>query len=93
VKEKDKVQGGYVVKVGPGYSVHDPNVVVEEPWSMKRKQELRYVPLQASEGDYALFLREAAIEVEYEGKKYMIVPHSALLALVRTELVDEEGHN
>lgn len=91
VKEKDKVQGGYVIKIGPGYPVHDPNVVLEEPWSSKKKQDLKYIPLQASEGDYALFLKDAAIEIEFEDKKYLIVPHSAILALVRTEITEGDG--
>src|SRR5512139_2854879 len=89
VKEKEKVQGGYVVKTGPGYPVHDPNVVLEEPWLEHKKKELRYMPLQAAEGDYAIFLKEAGVEIEFEGKKYLIVPHSAILALVRTDLVVE----
>lgn len=89
VKAKEKVQGGYIVTVGPGYPVSDPNAVVEEPWSTKRREELKYIPLQAMEGDYAIFLKDAAVELEYEGKKYQIVPHSALLALVRTEFAEE----
>ena len=83
VREKEKVIGGYVVKSGPGYAIHDP--VSEESWSGDRK-ELKYIPLQAVEGDYAIFLKESAIEIEFEGKKYLIVPHSAILALVRTDL-------
>lgn len=89
VKEKEKVQGGYIVKTGPGYPVHDPNSVIEEPWSSRTSRELRFIPLQAAEGDYAIFLKDAAIEIEYDGKKFQIVPHSAILALMRTELVDE----
>ncbi len=89
VKEKEKVMGGHTVKVGPGYPVHDPNVVIEEPWSSKNKLEMKYIPLQASEGDYAIFLRDAAVEIEFEGKKYLIVPHSAILALVRTEISED----
>ncbi len=85
VREKEKVIGGYVVKAGPGYTVHDPGA--GEPWSSD-KIELKYIPLQAVEGDYAIFLKESAIEIEFEGKKYLIVPHSAILALVRTELED-----
>jgi co-chaperonin GroES (HSP10) len=88
VKEKDKVQGGYVVKVGPGYPVHDPNIS-DEPWTVSRKKELKYIPLQAAEGDYAIFLKDSAVEIEFEGKKYLIVPHSAMLALVRTEITEE----
>ncbi len=86
VKEKEKVVGGYVVKTGPGYAVPDP--VPEEPWK-NRQKELKYIPLQASEGDYAIFLKESAVEIEFEGKKYLIVPYSAILALVRTEIVEE----
>lgn len=88
VKEKEKVHGGYVIKVGPGYPVHDPNSA-DEPWTAKKRQELKFIPLQAAEGDYAIFLKESAVEIEFEGKKYLIVPHSSLLALVRTELVNE----
>lgn len=92
VKEKEKVSGGRVVRTGPGYPVHDPNLVMEEPWSSKSRPEMKYLPLQASEGDYALFLRDAGVEIEFEGLKYLIVPHSAILALVRTEL-SEDIHN
>lgn len=83
VREKEKVIGGYVVKTGPGYAI--PDAGADESWSSTRK-ELKYIPLQAVEGDYAIFLKESAIEIEFEGKKYLIVPHSAILALVRTEL-------
>ena len=89
VKEKEKVVGGYVVKTGPGYVVHDP--VSEESFTSNKKKELKYIPLQAAEGDYAIFLKEAAIEIEFEGKKYLIVPHSAILTLVRTEITEGES--
>jgi len=29
VKEKEKVRGGYVVKVGPGYPMPDPNSIAD----------------------------------------------------------------
>lgn len=83
VREKEKVIGGYVVKTGPGYAIQDAGS--GESWSSE-KRELKYIPLQAVEGDYAIFLKESAIEIEFDGKKYLIVPHSAILALVRTEL-------
>jgi chaperonin GroES len=50
---------------------------------------MKYIPLQASEGDYALFLKDAAVEIEFEGRKYLIVPHSAILAIVRTEIAED----
>lgn len=89
VREKNKVQGGYVIKIGPGYPVHDPNLMLEEPWASRRNPDLKYIPLQALEGDFAIYLKDAAVEIEFEEKKYLIVPHSAILALVRTELVEE----
>jgi chaperonin GroES len=89
VKEKEKVASGYVVKTGPGYAVHDPNIS-EEPWATGMKKEVKYMPLQSNEGDYAIFLRESAVEIEFEDKKYLIVPHSAILALVRIEITEGE---
>jgi chaperonin GroES len=87
VKEKEKVIGGYVVKTGPGYAI--PAMVPEESWVSNKQKELKYIPLQAIEGDYAIFLREAGTEIEFEGKKYLIVPHSAILALVRSDIEDK----
>ena len=89
VREKEKVLSGYVVKTGPGYPVPDPTVS-DEPWAAGRKREVKYVPLQATAGDYAIFLKEAAVEIEFEEKKYLIVPHSAILALVRIDLTEME---
>jgi co-chaperonin GroES (HSP10) len=50
---------------------------------------VKYLPLQAAEGDYAIFLKESAMEIEFEDKKYLIVPHSAILVLVRTEILED----
>lgn len=85
VREKEKVAMGKVVKVGPGYPIPNPNYTEDEPWS-SQKDPMRYIPLQAKEGDYAIFLREQAIEVEFEETKYLIVPQSAVMMLVRDEL-------
>jgi co-chaperonin GroES (HSP10) len=90
VKAKEKVIGGYVVKAGPGYAIHDPNVS-DEPWASGRAKEVKYIPLQATEGDYAIFLKDSAVEIEFEGRKYLIIPHSSILALVRTELTDGDS--
>ncbi len=88
VREKEKVAMGRVVKVGPGYPIPNPNYTDDEPWTQP-KDPMRYIPLQAKEGDYALFLREQGIEVEFEEKKYLIVPQSAVLMLVRDELLEK----
>lgn len=82
VHEKEKVQGGYVIKAGPGYPVGMP-AEDEEPW--KESKATRYIPLQARAGDFALFLRKDAIEVEIEKQKFVIVTQSAILLLYRDE--------
>jgi chaperonin GroES len=88
VREKEKVAMGRVVKVGPGYPIPNPNYTEDEPWSTP-KDPMRYIPLQAKDGDYAIFLREQGVEVEFEEEKYLIVPQSAVLMLVRDELHEE----
>jgi len=42
-------------------------------------------------GDYAIFLRDQAIEIEYGGTKYLIVPQSAILMLIRSNPMEELG--
>jgi chaperonin GroES len=88
IEEKEKIQSGYVVKTGPGYLLPDPNSISEEPWN-KTQQEARYLPLQTEEGDYVIFLRKSAIEIEYQSKKYVIVPQSAILLIIRDNIFDE----
>ena len=61
----------------------NPNYIDQESWSPTPKDPVKYIPLQAEEGDYAIFLREQAIEMEYEEKKYLIVSQSAILMLIR----------
>ena len=85
VKEKEKVQTGTVVKTGPGYPMPNPEDLESEPWKPP-KMESKYLPLQAREGDYCIFLRNSGIGVDYEGKKYIVVPHSAILVLLRNKL-------
>jgi co-chaperonin GroES (HSP10) len=84
VKEKEKIQSGTVIKTGPGYPVPDPAALEIEPWQTTAI-ERRYFPLEAKEGDYCIFLRNAGIEIEFEGEKYMVVPHSALLVILRNQ--------
>lgn len=90
VKEKDKIMAGRIIKVGPGYPVNDPSAILEEPWKRNNNEPIRYIPLQAQEGDYAFFLKDAALEIEFEDKKYLIVPHSALVALIRTRIMEDD---
>ncbi len=82
VKEKEKVQTGTVIKVGPGYPLPTPDDLEVEPWKAAKGED-KYFPLQAKEGDYCIFLRNAGIEIQFEGKKYIVAAHSAILALLR----------
>lgn len=82
VQEREKVQQGYIIKTGPGYAI--PMPVDDEPWKTEDEQ-VKYVPLQAKEGDLAIFLLSGATEVMYENEKYFIVPQSAILMLERDE--------
>lgn len=81
-------QGGWVVSVGPGLPIPDPMDLTDEPWQ-RQDQEPRYLPLQAQEGDFVLFLRKAAVEITFEKKDYLIVPNSAVLVLVREDWQDD----
>jgi co-chaperonin GroES (HSP10) len=82
VQEKEKVQQGYVIKTGPGYVI--PMPVENESWKGEEEQ-VKYIPLQAKEGDLAIFLLSGATEVMYEQEKYFLVPQSAILLLEREE--------
>ena len=83
VNESEKVQIGFVVKVGPGYPIPTINDI-DEPWK-SRTEEPKYVPLQPREGDQAVYLQSSAIEIEFNREKYIVVPQSAILLLVRDD--------
>src|SRR5438552_6076711 len=80
VQEKEKVQQGYVIKTGPGYAI--PMPPEDEAWK-RDDEQVKYIPLQAREGDLAIFLLSGATEVLYEGDKYYNVPQSGVLLLER----------
>jgi co-chaperonin GroES (HSP10) len=81
--EKESVQSGYVIKTGPGFPI--PALTDDdEPWK-EVKEEIKYVPLQAHEGDLAVYLNKTGVEIEFKKEKYIILPHSAILMLVREE--------
>src|SRR3989337_2753005 len=83
VLEKEKIQTGYVIKVGPGYPLPLP-LDEDDMWKGKEDQ-VKYLPLQAQEGDLAIFLQRGAVEVIYEKEKYFIVPQASILMLEREE--------
>jgi chaperonin GroES len=81
VQEKEKIHSGYVLKVGPGYPI--PAIQeADEPWK-DRAEEVKYVPLQPKTGDLAVYLQKSGYEIEFKNERYVIVPHSAILLLIR----------
>lgn len=83
VKEKEKIQSGYIVKTGPGLPIPMP-MEDEDDWKPE-ENKVKYLPLQAKEGDLAIFLQNGAFEVVYQKEKYYIVPQASILMLEREE--------
>ena len=82
VKEKDRVAFGKITRTGPGFPVPDPSCLDDEPWQNRASRD-KYFPLQAKAGDHCIFLRDQAIEVEFEGRKFFVAGHAAILVLIR----------
>ncbi len=83
VVEKEEVQGGRVIAIGPGQPLPPPSDE-QEPWKDGYRAP-RFLPMQAELGDYALFFRKAAIEITFEEERFLVVPHGAILVVVRGE--------
>jgi len=83
VLEKERVQSGYVMRVGPGYPIPMP-VDDSETWK-ESIEKVKYIPLQPQVGDLAIFLQKEAYEVMYEGEKYYIVSQNSILMIERDE--------
>lgn len=84
VVEKERVSSGRIVSTGPGIAVPGPPDIDHEPWR-ERMETAHYIPMQVEAGDFALYLRKEGIELRYEDEEYIIVPQSAILAVVREE--------
>ena len=81
--EGQAIQGGTIMATGPGKPMPSFDAASsEEPWK-ETGRELRFVPMQARRGDYALFFRKAAVEITFENERFLVVPQGAILALVR----------
>ena len=86
--DNQAVQSGAIIATGPGLPLPAPDSNSDEPWRASINRETRFVPMQARVGDYALFFRKAAVEITFEGERYLVVPQAAILALVRNEDFD-----
>lgn len=82
-EEKQRIQAGYVIKSGPGFPV--PYVgEPDETWKGSGN-ESKFIPLQAKSGDLAVYMQDSSFMIEFRKEKYVIVPHSAILMLIRDE--------
>ena len=81
--EKESIQAGYIIKVGPGFPIPAINDEVES-WK-ENKETVKYVPLQAKTGDLAIYLSKSGFDVEFKGEKYIVLSHSAIVMIVREE--------
>ena len=80
VQEGEKLQTGYVIKTGPGIPL--PSQQEDEIWK-KNEDKISYLPLQAKEGDLAVYLQNSGFEVNINDEKYLILPHSSIFMLMR----------
>jgi chaperonin GroES len=81
--EKENIQAGYVIKVGPGFPIPVLNDETEA-WK-ERPEPVKYVPLQAQIGDLAVYLNKAGFDIEFKGEKYIILGHTSIVMLIREE--------
>jgi co-chaperonin GroES (HSP10) len=83
--ETQQVQEGLIVATGLGDPLPDVSAFDDEPWRVGEKTP-KFRPMQARVGDHAIFFRKAAVEINFEETRYLVVPQAAILVLVRDEL-------
>jgi len=88
VTDKESVQSGRIVATGPGIPLPQPNELDDEPWKSSDNGS-RHVPMQAKVGDYAIFLKKAAVEIKYDDQTFLVVPQAAILVLLRDNDVSD----
>jgi len=82
--EKENVQSGVIEEVGPGIPLPPKYQDEDVPWKEGEEIQMRYIPLQGRKGDHAIFLRKDAVEIKFDKEKFVVVPHAAILVLVRS---------
>jgi co-chaperonin GroES (HSP10) len=83
--EKEEIQNGFVIKVGPGFPIPYLPEEDNEPWKPKKDERIKYIPLQPRVGDLAIFQMKGSIEIVYHDQKYYIVAQHSILLLERDE--------
>jgi len=82
IEEKETIQSGYVIKVGPGYPI--PNIEPDETWKPTIDM-IKYIPLQVQVGDLAVFLQKLTYEIQFNNQKYFILSQASVLMVLREE--------
>ncbi len=83
--EKENVQSGRIEEVGPGIPLPPKGDEDDVPWAESGSEpEMRFIPLQAQKGDHAIYARKEAVEIKFDNEKFVVVPHSAILVLIRS---------
>ncbi len=83
VQENEQIQSGYIVKVGPGYPI--PAISEEDNQWKQKADDVKYLPLQTHIGDLAIYLSKNGHEIEFNNEKYIILPYSSILMIIRDE--------
>jgi co-chaperonin GroES (HSP10) len=84
VADRDAVQAGRIVAIGPGLAMPPSGFTFDDDWQ-KSRAEPRFVAMEARPGDLAIFFRKAAVEVTVNEEKLCVVPHGAILLLLRDD--------
>src|SRR2546425_6857882 len=71
--EGRQVQGGRIIATGPGTPMTEPASMDDEPWKI-HGPDVKYLPMQAGNGDYPLFFRQAAVGDTIQGKRHLRGP-------------------
>lgn len=91
VADAEQVQAGRVVAVGPGVAMPPAQFDWSDAPSSAASAPPRWVAMQARVGDLALFRRKAGVEIRLRQDRFVVVPHDALLVILREGDVAEAG--
>jgi len=81
--EKESIQAGYVIKVGPGFPIPAMNDEIDS-WK-EHQEDVKYIPLQVKSGDLAVYQSKSGFDIEIKGEKYIILSHSAIVMIIRED--------
>ena len=77
--DEQPVATGYIVRVGPGEPTPFAADNSAEDWTSGKADTSEFIKLQVKEGDFVLYFRNSAVNVEIEGDKYVVIPQSSIL--------------